>query len=309
MTEMVTRESIQNRLMGLGTESDVERAARVLADMCRYFGVTEKEGKENFSSDKVLGIFVQWTKQYHVPFPAILDAWRTEWSLTEEQLRNVFVAVPASFAVPFEHVRQNINTVVDRFKGEGLTAVDYVQAACKAPSLFYQRPETIEQNIRGVVDRFKGEGLTAADYVKAACKQPPLFCLRPETIEPHARIIIDTRVGFGLDRDPSESWASICSNPMMLCKSEKNLTQSQMYAFMLDYYQKKILRTLFSIGKEPRLKGMAKLLSVAVVMLKEEATSELTREQSGKKITSAAVTDRATDIAIRIFNDRTAQKS
>jgi mannitol/fructose-specific phosphotransferase system IIA component len=92
-----------------------------------------------------------------------------------------------------------IRAVAERFKAEGLTREDYLQAAVKQPQLFYQAPDTIEKNIKPVVERFAAEGLTTKDYLAAAVKQPSLFAMSPETVEEkHIRPVVERFADHGL---------------------------------------------------------------------------------------------------------------
>ncbi len=79
-------------------------------------------------------------------------------------------------------VTGNITAAVEHFAGEGLNTRDYLRAAQKNPALFYQRPTTIVGNITGAVEHFAADGLTLRDYLTAALKQPQLFSQSPATI-------------------------------------------------------------------------------------------------------------------------------
>ena len=83
--------------------------------------------------------------------------------------------------------KQNVKETAERFKKEGLTTNDYLEACIKRPQLFYQSPKTIEKNVRDLVKRFEKEGLSSHDYIKACIKLPPLFCLSYETMAEHIK--------------------------------------------------------------------------------------------------------------------------
>jgi hypothetical protein len=91
-----------------------------------------------------------------------------------------------------------IRAVVERFADDGLITRDYLQAALKYPSLFYQSPATIAGNIAGVVDRFADDGLTAKDYVLAALKDPSLFSRSSATIAASIAGVVERFANDGL---------------------------------------------------------------------------------------------------------------
>lgn len=61
----------------------------------------------------------------------------------------------------------------------GPNTFDVIDAACRSPQLFSQRPETLAAN---VATSARLLGLTPETFTAAACKRPSLFCQRPETL-------------------------------------------------------------------------------------------------------------------------------
>jgi hypothetical protein len=91
----------------------------------------------------------------------------------------------------------NIEGVTNHFQAHGLTRTDYLRCALEQPQLFYQKPRTLISNIDRVVKHFKDDGLTCEDYLRAAVQQPSLFYRKPVTIIHHVDLITDLyRKGF-----------------------------------------------------------------------------------------------------------------
>jgi len=83
----------------------------------------------------------------------------------------------------FFDFRSKVTAMVEHFSADGLTLKDYLRAAVKKPSLFYQSPVTLQANIEGVVEHFHKDGLMLKDYLRAAIKHPPLFYQSSPTVQ------------------------------------------------------------------------------------------------------------------------------
>src|SRR5215470_469419 len=53
-----------------------------------------------------------------------------------------------------------VAAVADHFAPDGLLLQDYLHAAVRQPSLFYQSPSTLQRNIEQVASHFREHGLT-----------------------------------------------------------------------------------------------------------------------------------------------------
>lgn len=82
-----------------------------------------------------------------------------------------------------------VGRIVTHFAPDGLTQSDYVRAAVRRGTLFFQNPETLIANIERVAAHFRSDGLTRQAYLKAACCQPSLFFRKPATIIRHVNLI------------------------------------------------------------------------------------------------------------------------
>jgi len=116
--------------------------------------------------------------------------------LTLENYLRAAVKHPSVFYQAPATVHANIEGVVRYFRKDGLTQKDYVQAVVKQPSLFRMPSATVQANIAGVVERFRKHGLTFRDYVRAAVKQPSLFCMSPATVQANLEGVVEH---FGKD--------------------------------------------------------------------------------------------------------------
>ncbi|MDR3126354.1 MAG: hypothetical protein LBT92_01855 [Rickettsiales bacterium] len=67
--------------------------------------------------------------------------------------------------------------------------------------------------IQSTAERFKSEGLTISDYLKAAVKQPSLFYQSPETVAGHINMLIDMRDRGLFDLRGANLMHRICSDP------------------------------------------------------------------------------------------------
>jgi hypothetical protein len=131
--------------------------------------------------------------------------------------------------------------VVERFASDGLNTRDYLKAALKQPSLFYQSPATIAANIAGVVERFASDGLTMRDYLNVAVQQPTLFYQAPRTVIGHVNMIIELH-RQGLVTFPDEAnnthqrlalrplFDFLLKNPIFFCLSDDNFTLREISA-------------------------------------------------------------------------------
>ena len=68
------------------------------------------------------------------------------------------------------------------FQPQGLTLPNYLRAAQRQPSLFYQSSATIIGHVEEVMQHLCPHGLTLSAYLKAAVRQPPLFTQASSTL-------------------------------------------------------------------------------------------------------------------------------
>jgi hypothetical protein len=114
----------------------------------------------------------------------------------DDYLRAAARRITLFFQKP-ETLIANIEGVTNHFQAHGLTRADYLRCALAQPQLFYQKPRTLISNIERVVKHFKDDGLTCRDYLRAAVQQPSLFYRKPRTIIHHVDLITDLyRKGF-----------------------------------------------------------------------------------------------------------------
>jgi hypothetical protein len=79
-------------------------------------------------------------------------------------------------------VKDKVHRIVEKFKADGLTAKDFVEAGERFPQILIQNPDTTERNIRAVVQHCQRDGLTCRVYLTTALRCPRLFCSSAETV-------------------------------------------------------------------------------------------------------------------------------
>jgi hypothetical protein len=126
----------------------------------------------------------------------VVDHFACDGLTRDDYLRAAVRRITLFFQKP-ETLIANIEGVTNHFQAHGLTRRDYLGCALAQPQLFYQKPRTLISNIERVVKHFKDDGLTCRDYLQAAVKQPSLFYRKPRTIIRHVDLITDLyRKGF-----------------------------------------------------------------------------------------------------------------
>lgn len=96
------------------------------------------------------------------------------------------------------NINERVRDLVDRFKNEGLTLPQYLEAATKDAKLFTYPPEDLETNIRDMAKRFEAEGLTVEEYLKTALKEPMLFTRSTKILERNIRDLVEIFQDQGL---------------------------------------------------------------------------------------------------------------
>ena len=91
---------------------------------------------------------------------------------------------PSLFYQSPETINRNITESADLLGIEDKR--DYIKAALRAPSLFYQSPETVNTNIEEATTRL---GFTKAQYLDIALRQPPLFYCSPVTVSENFKVV------------------------------------------------------------------------------------------------------------------------
>ena len=109
----------------------------------------------------------------------------------------------------------------------GMKKEDFVKAALKQPTLFYQSPDTINANIEGSAERL---GIKKEDFVKAGLKQPQLFCQSPDTIlRNYKHVKAAAERGFIRTENLTEA---LLSFPTGLCYSPRNTKLRAVHTFV-----------------------------------------------------------------------------
>ena len=99
------------------------------------------------------------------------------FKIPEQEFVKAALKQPSLFYQKPETLKMNVKTSADLFK---ISEQEFVKAALRQSQLFYQKPETLKMNIKTSADLFK---IPEQEFVKAALRQSPLFFQKPETLK------------------------------------------------------------------------------------------------------------------------------